>query len=81
MLFRSLTNARIISSEEVFGLLSHIRLGVNLGRLNTVDIRAINELFLMTQPAHLQKITGKEMERPARQEARATLIRQRLGMR
>ena len=77
----TLTHARLLSSEEVLGLLSHVRLGVNLGRLTTVDIRTINELFLLTQPAHLQKITGKEMDKPARQEARATLIRQRLGVR
>jgi protein arginine kinase len=76
-----LTHARVIGTEEVLGLLSHLRLGVNLGRLDTVDIRTINELFLLTQPAHLQRITGREMDPAARREARAQLIRQKLKAR
>ncbi|MEX2213999.1 MAG: protein arginine kinase [Phycisphaeraceae bacterium] len=74
-----LTHARMISTEEVLSLLSHLRLGVNLGRIDTVDIRTINELFLLTQPAHLFKLTGVESDQSARRQARATLIRQRLG--
>jgi protein arginine kinase len=76
-----LTHARVIGTEEVLGLLSHLRLGVNLGRIDTVDIRTINELFLLTQPAHLQRIVGKEMDPASRREARAQLIRQRLKAR
>ena len=30
--------------------------------MKDVDLRTINELFLLTQPAHLQKIQGKKME-------------------
>jgi protein arginine kinase len=74
-----LTTARVISSEEVLGLLSHLRLGVHMGRIDTVDIRTINELFLLTQPAHLQKLSGCAMEQAARREARARLIRHKLG--
>ncbi|MEX0774635.1 MAG: protein arginine kinase [Phycisphaeraceae bacterium] len=73
-----LSSARVMGTDEVLALLSHLRLGVNLGRIDTVDIRTINELFLITQPAHLQKLTGCEMEQSARREARAKLIRQRL---
>ncbi|MEM9915643.1 MAG: protein arginine kinase [Planctomycetota bacterium] len=76
-----LTHARVIGTEEVLSLLSHVRLGVNLGRLDKVDIRTINELFLLTQPAHLQRITGSEMDPATRRVARARLIRQRLGVR
>ena len=76
-----LTNARVIGTEEVLQLLSHVRLGVNLGRLETVDIRTINELFLLTQPAHLQRLAGEEMDPPTRHIERAKLIRQRLGIR
>ncbi len=75
----TLTNARVIGTEEVLQLLSHVRLGVNLGRLETVDIRTINELFLLTQPAHLQKVVGQSLDPAARRVARATLLRQRLG--
>ena len=74
-----LRSARTISSEETMYLLSLVRLGVNTGRITDVDIRAINELFLLTQPAHLQRILGKEMDARGRGKARAAFIRQRLG--
>ncbi|HEX7010177.1 MAG TPA: protein arginine kinase [Phycisphaeraceae bacterium] len=76
-----LTHARVLGTDEVLSLLSHLRLGVNLGRLDRVSIRQINELFLLTQPAHLQRLTGQEMDAAARRVARAKLIRQRLGTR
>lgn len=76
-----LTNARVMGTEEVLQLLSHLRMGVNLGRIETVDIRTINGLFLLTQPAHLQRLTGQEMDAASRRVARAKLIRQRLGVR
>ena len=76
-----LTHARVLSSEEVLQLLSHLRLGVNLGRMENIDIRSLNELFLLTQPAHLQKLSDQEMEPADRRIARARLIRQRLGVR
>ena len=73
-----LTNARVISTKEVLDMLSHLRMGVNMGRIDSVDIPVINELFLLTQPAHLQRISQRKMDPAARREARATLIRQRL---
>jgi len=76
----TLTHARVLGTEEVLGLLSHLRLGVNLGRIDTVDIRTINELFLLTQPAHLQRLAGVQMDQLTRREARATLVRKRLGV-
>lgn len=75
-----LTNARVMGTEEVLQLLSHLRLGVNLGRLDTVNISTINGLFLLTQSGHLQKLTGEEMDVANRRVARAKLIRQRLGV-
>ena len=47
--------------------------------MKDVDIRTINELFLLTQPAHLQKIKGKKLEGDVRRAARADYIRQRLN--
>lgn len=75
----TLTHARVISTEETLSLLSHVRLGVNLGRLDTIDIRTVNELFLLIQPAHLQKLAQTSMDPAARRVERARLIRQRLG--
>jgi len=74
-----LTHARMMSGEEALSLLSHLRLAVNLGRITNTDIRTINELFLLTQAAHLQKVSGNEMDAPTRRAARARLLRQKLG--
>ncbi len=74
-----LTNARVLGTEEALSLLSHLRMGVNMGRIDKVDIRTVNELFLLTQPAHLQKMAGCEMNPAVRREARAHLVRQRLA--
>jgi protein arginine kinase len=74
-----LTHARVLGSDEVLALLSQLRMGVNLGRIDKVSIHTLNELFLLTQPAHLQKIAGKTMSQQERREERATLVRGRLG--
>ncbi len=71
--------ARLISTDETMYLLSLVRLGVNTGRLDDVDLKTINELFLLTQPAHLQKMLNKQLESEERARARATYIRRRLG--
>jgi protein arginine kinase len=75
-----LRSARLVTSEEVLFLLSHLRMGVNLGRIKDIEIRTINELLLMTQPAHLQKMLGKKVEGDPRRAARADFIRQKLGV-
>src|SRR5688572_10263338 len=74
-----LKNARLLASEETLFLLSHLRMGVNLGRVKDIDLRTLNELFLLTQPAHLQRIQGKKLEGDLRRAARADYIRQRLN--
>lgn len=70
--------ARKISSEETMFLLSMIRLGINLDLIKDVDLKTTNELFLLAQPAHLQKINGQEMNHDQRAEVRAKIFRQRL---
>src|SRR6185503_3768502 len=74
-----LRTARLMTSEETLFLLSHLRMGINLGRVKDVDIRTVNELFLLTQPAHLQKLQGKKLEGDVRRAARADFIRHRLN--
>ena len=74
-----LRSARLLASEETLFLLSHLRMGVNLGRIKDIDLRTLNELFLLTQPAHLQKIQGRKLEGDLRRAARADYIRQRLN--
>jgi protein arginine kinase len=73
-----LTHARTISSEETMALLSAVRLGIHMGRLKNVDLGAVNELFLLTRPGHIQKIRGAELSKAERDAARADYIRKRL---
>jgi protein arginine kinase len=82
-IFRSwgiLTHARTISSEETLTLLSAVRLGIHLHRLQEADLGVINELFLLTRPGHIQRIRGGELSEAERDIARADYIRQRLGV-
>ena len=60
-------------------LLSDLRLGLDLGILSDVDGRAVSELMLLCQPAHLQKIVGKKLNTKERDRARAALMRERLA--
>jgi len=73
-----LENARAVSSEETLFLLSHLRMGVALGRIERLDLGTLNELFLLTQPGHLQKIHGAPLDGEQRSIARAAYIRRRL---
>ena len=73
-----LTSARSISSEETMHLLSSLRLGVNLGLVEDIDIATVNELFIHTQPSHLQTLNGGPLKTADRNEARAAHLRDRL---
>lgn len=76
--FGILKSAHIISSQETIELLSMVRLGCDLGMIKDIDQRTINELFIITQPAHLQKIEGKKLNPQERDIKRAEIIRSKL---
>jgi protein arginine kinase len=42
------------------------------------DIAAINELLILTQPAHIQKLTGREMASAERNVMRAEIVHEKL---
>jgi protein arginine kinase len=74
-----LRTAQTISSEETMHLLSSVRMGVNLGLIRDLGIPAINELFIHTQPAHLQKLTGEQLDTADRNIERARYLRRYLN--
>ncbi len=76
--FGILCTAQTISSEETMMLLSSVRMGVNLGLIENVEIPTINKLFIHTQPAHLQKIRGMEMDTADRNIERALYLQRHL---
>jgi len=73
-----LKSAHIISSQETVDLLSMVRLGIDVGVIKHVSKQTVNELFIMIQPAHLQKIEGKKLDPLERDVKRASLIRDKL---
>jgi len=75
-----LKSARIITSQETIELLSMVRLGEDLGLVKDLNKSSLNELFIITQPAHLQKIEGKSISSEERDIKRAELIRERLNI-
>jgi protein arginine kinase len=77
--FGILQNARVITSNEVTNLLSAIRLGLGMGTLTEISLGTINQILLISFPAHLQKYFNKEMEPNERDILRAEFIRKKLG--
>ncbi len=78
--YATLRAARTITSTETLEMLSAIRLGVNLGLLpSTLTMETVNELFVTSQPAHLQRLATGPLEPKQRDIARAALVRKRLG--
>jgi protein arginine kinase len=76
--FGTLCNATMMTSEETMDLLSSVRLGINLGLLDDLSIPTVNELFIHTQPAHLQKLMNTALDGEERNAARARYLRTRL---
>ncbi len=77
--FGILRTAQTISSEETMHLLSSVRMGVNLGLIKDLEIPVVNELFIHTQPAHLQKLSGGELDSTDRNIERARFLRRHLN--
>lgn len=77
--FGILRTAQTITSEETLHLLSSVRMGVNLGLIRDVEIPTVNKLFVHTQPAHLQKLAGMELDASDRAIERASYLRQHLA--
>ena len=73
-----LANAHNVSSKEAMNLLSLVRLGVELGLFPGVTRAVIDELFIVIQPAHLQKARAEKLSGDERDLLRADLMRERL---
>jgi protein arginine kinase len=74
----TLGSATMITSEETMELLSAVRLGIHLHLLDDLPATTVNQLFIHTQAAHLQKIMGAQLDGEERNAARAKYLRNRL---
>lgn len=71
-----LLNAEALTSEQAVQHLSAVRLGIHLGILpRPLTLGKINELFILAQPAHLQKKSGRELSSKERDEYRASMFK------
>jgi protein arginine kinase len=73
-----LTFAHAMTSKEALNLLSIMKLGVDLGAFPEDRRLPIDELFIDTQPAHLQKSSQQKLNAEERDHLRAEIIRDRL---
>jgi len=74
-----LLHARLLSTEEATKLLSRIRFGIALGLIPGLKLHLIHQLLVAAQPAHIQMAIGQELTQEQRREARAALLRAKLG--
>jgi len=73
-----LANAHLISSKETMNQLSFLRLGVDMELFPGTPRALVDELFLITQPAHLQKQVSDKLSAEERDLIRADMVRDRL---
>lgn len=73
-----LANAHSISSKETMNLLSLMRLGVDLELFPGVDRALVEQMFMTTQPAHLQKQHSEKLSAEERDVLRADMVRDAL---
>ena len=78
--YGTLQNAQQISSEETMFLLSRVRMGINLGLIGDLEIPEVNQLFIRTQPAHLQKLRDSELDTDERNVERANYLHSQLKL-
>jgi protein arginine kinase len=74
-----LTNAHTVSSKEALNLLSLLRMGVDLELLPASARGVVDELFILAQPAHVQKAAERKLTAEERDSFRADLMRLHLA--
>ncbi|MBI2070024.1 MAG: protein arginine kinase [Elusimicrobia bacterium] len=75
--YAKLAYSRLISYEETMQELSLLRMGLAARfDIDHVSMAKVNELIILTQPAHIQMQAGREIRAQERDERRAALIRQ-----
>jgi len=76
--FGLLKNARILSSKEALERLSDLRLGIETGLFEALDLEQVDELLFRIQPAFLQETAGRELAPGERDSYRAQWVRGKL---
>lgn len=72
-----LAHARAMTFDETMRHLSLVRMGLSLKWKLPADLKTVNELLVLTQPAHIQMLAGKVLDPTDRDFLRATLLRRK----
>ena len=76
--YGTLKYAKKLSSSECSSLLSTLKLGVCLNIVDKTDLDKINELIVLTEPAHICLEKGEEMSAQMRDKCRAELVNEKI---
>jgi len=68
-------NALLMTSQEGYDRLNHLRLGAGLGMLPELDFSRLNQALVAIQTGHLEQEAGHPLTVPQKTEARATYLR------
>ncbi len=74
-----LRHACVLYSHEAIDYLCALRMGLELGLVSGLSVATINRLILISQPGHLQKQAGREMEPEERDLDRSELLRESMS--
>ena len=77
--YQLLCSAATISSQEALNLLSQVRMGLQMQVLTWPPKETVNDLFLLTLPAHLQTMEEEPLDGAQRDQLRADFVSQRLS--
>lgn len=75
-----LSGCRLLGLEEGLDLLSTVRLGTETGLVSGLEPALLNELLLLTQPAHLQTLQNRVLTAEDQAEIRAAVIKQKMKL-
>lgn len=78
--YGALRHAWVMTSMEALALLAALRLGIELGMIETIEPEQLDPLFIRTQPAHLQRISDRAIDEQERDIDRARWLRQWLAL-
>jgi protein arginine kinase len=82
MVYRSLgilRSAHLITAQEAFDRLSHVRMGVSLGLVEPIAMVLLNNALVRMQSAHIQIKEGRSIKGRERSAARADYLRRLLS--
>lgn len=71
-----LRSARLMTTQEAFDRLSHVRMGVGLDILPDLDLAVLNRALIHQRSAHLQLRAGCEFKGTERAQRRARFLRE-----